>query len=473
MRKSVLKIALLLSVSTSLTACSMIPDYLRPAAPVAVSWSNDASYEAAEGLAIAHNLSWQAFYRDPALRQVVNTALEHNKDLKLAALSIKEARALYRIERADILPALNANAGANNLGTSDESSATGRATTTQSYSANLGVTSYELDLFGRLSSQNEAALNEYLATQAARNVVQNSLIAETVNAYLQLLANKKLLSLTQQTLDAQQRSHDILAQSRDSGIATQSDVARAKTAVETARVNLFKYRRFVQQNKNALTLLMGVAYSDALIPEANLADLVLPDNLNAGIPAEVLMLRPDVKQAEYALLARNADIGAARAAFFPSISLTGSYGFASDDLSNLFASGAFGAWSFIPQITLPIFKAGENKANLDLSKIRKEQAIVSYEKTVQTAFAEVADELAARATLSAQLDAQYRLVEAAQSVYDISNARYKSGIDSFLSVLDAQRELYAYQQSAIELERARFSNLVDLYKVLGGGSGGK
>jgi|TARA_R110002126_G_scaffold3263_1_gene18322 multidrug efflux system outer membrane protein len=473
MRKSVLNIAVLLSVSTSLSACSLMPDYLRPHAPVAISWSDSASYDAAASLALAHNLSWQAFYRDPALRQVVKTVLENNKDLKLAALNIKEARALYRIERADILPAVNANAGASNVKTSDQSSATGRGATSESYSANLGIASYELDLFGRLSSQNQAALNEYLATEAARSVVQNSLIAESVNAYLQLLANKKLLSLTQQTLDAQQRTYDILAQSRDSGIATGSDVARAQTAVEMARVNLFKYRRLVQQNKNALTLLMGVAYSDALIPEAVLADLVLPDNLNAGIPAQVLTLRPDVRQAEYALLARNADIGAARAAFFPSISLTGAYGFASDDLSNLFASGAFGAWSFIPQITLPIFKAGENKANLDLSKIRKEQAIVTYEKTVQTAFSEVADELAARATLTAQLDAQYRLVEAAQSVYDISHARYKSGIDSFLNVLDAQRELYAFEQSAIELERSRFSNLVDLYKVLGGGSGGK
>ena len=215
---------------------------------------------------------------------------------------------------------------------------------------------------------------------------------------------------------------------------------------------------------------MGIPQDNDFLPKTPLDDVQLKDDLDAGLPSEVLLMRPDIRQAEYELLARNADIGAARAAFFPGITLTGSYGLASNGLSGLFSSAAAGAWSFLPQITLPIFQGGRNKANLELSETRKEKAIVNYEQVIQTAFREVADELAARATLDEQLKAQRRLVAAAQKVYDISDARYKSGIDSFLSVLDAQRELYTYQQNAIQIERLRLSNLVNLYKVLGGGS---
>ncbi|MEC7029388.1 MAG: efflux transporter outer membrane subunit, partial [Pseudomonadota bacterium] len=221
---------------------------------------------------------------------------------------------------------------------------------------------------------------------------------------------------------------------------------------------------------NALFLLMGVPQDNSVLPKSTLDEVTFKDGLDSGLPSEILLMRPDVKQAEYELLARNADIGAARAAFFPSISLTGTYGFASQSLSNLFTGGAAGAWAFLPQITLPIFQGGRNQANLDLAEIRKEKAVLNYEKAIQTAFREVSDELAARETLDGQLQAQRRLVEAAETVYSVSEARYKSGIDSFLSVLDAQRELYAYQQNEIQIELQRQTNLVNLYKVLGGGS---
>ena len=453
-----------------LSGCTMIPDYFRPEANVSSDWHAVPGYRTSDGQRAAYELGWQEFFADPALNQVIGTALENNKDLKIAALNVQEARALYRIERSDLVPGVNANGNATIAESSDESALTRVGTRTEVYDANLGISNYEIDLFGKLRSQNEAAINEYFATEAAQRTVRNALIAETANAYLQLLADQKLLDLTIKTLEAQQKTYDILSQSQDKGIATASDVARALTAVETARVNLHQYHRFVAQDKNALTVLMGVAYDENNFPKTSLDSVEIPDNLNPGVPSEVLISRPDVHEAEYLLLARNADIGAARAAFFPSISLTGAYGFASDSLSNLFTGGAWGAWSFVPQITLPIFQGGANKAALDLAEIRKDRAVLNYERVIEIAFREVADELAARATLSEQLAAQKRLVAAAQQVYDVSDQRYKAGIDNFLSVLDSQRELYAYQQNQIQIERQRLSNLVNLYKVLGGGA---
>lgn len=453
-----------------LSGCTLIPDFIQPEFSAAKNWSDIPGYEAPVGEALATQMEWTEFFGSPEFHLVIGTALQNNKDLKTTALNIEEARALYRVERADFFPNINANGDATVTKSSDESSATGRANKSELYEANLGVAAYELDLFDRIRSNNESAINAYLATREAREVVRNALIAETANAYLQLLADQKLLSLTQKTLEAQQSTYDILSQSFEKGLLTEQDVARAATAVEIARVNLHQYSRFVAQDKNALLLLMGIAHGNELIPQTTLDEVQIKENLASGLPSEILLMRPDVKQAEYELLARNADIGAARAAFWPSITLTGTYGFASQDLGDLFASGADGAWSFLPQITLPIFQGGRNRANLDLAEIRKEKAVVNYEKTIQVAFREVSDELAARETLDEQLKAQQRLVAAAQKVYDISRARYQSGIDSFLSVLDSQRELYTFQQNEIQIERQRLSNLVNLYKVLGGGT---
>ncbi|MCD8566669.1 MAG: efflux transporter outer membrane subunit [Alphaproteobacteria bacterium] len=460
----------LLLAATALSGCSLVPDFSRPDFSAAQSWNDIPAYELPKGEQLAAKMDWKEFFNSEDLWLVIGTALQNNKDLKTAALNIDEARALYRIERADLMPNVNANGSGQISKSSDESSVTGHASKSELYDANLGIAAYEVDLFGRIRSNNESAINEYLATQEAHAVVRNALIAETANAYLQLLADQKLLSLTSKTLEAQKRTYDILSESLKKGVSTEQDVARAATAVETARVNLHQYSRYVAQDKNALFLLMGIPQDNTFLPKASLDKVKLKEGIDPGLPSEVLLMRPDIRQAEYELVARNADIGAARAAFFPSISLTGTYGFASQSLSNLFASGAGGAWAFLPQITLPIFQGGRNEANLDLAKIRKEKAVVNYEKAIQTAFREVSDELAARATLDKQLQAQQRLVGAAQKVYDISQARYKSGIDSFLSVLDSQRELYTYQQNEIQIERQRLSNLVNLYKVLGGGT---
>ena len=459
-----------LLAATVLSSCTMIPDFARPDFSAAQNWSSIPGYQEPAGGVLAMQMDWKQFFSAPEFHYVIGTALQNNKDLQAAALNIREARALYRIDRADLMPNINANGDATLTESSDESSVTGRGQSSELYEANLGVAAYELDLFGKIRSNNESALNEYLATQEAQAVVRNSLIAETANAYLQLLADQKLLELTQKTLEAQQNTYDLLSESLEKGVSTEQDVARAATAVETARVNFYQYTRFVAQDQNALFLLMGVPQDNSVLPKSTLDEVTFKDGLDSGLPSEILLMRPDVKQAEYELLARNADIGAARAAFFPSISLTGTYGFASQSLSNLFTGGAAGAWAFLPQITLPIFQGGRNRANLDLAEIRKEKAVLNYEKAIQTAFREVSDELAARETLDGQLQAQRRLVEAAETVYSVSEARYKSGIDSFLSVLDAQRELYAYQQNEIQIELQRQTNLVNLYKVLGGGS---
>ena len=460
----------MLLASTLLSSCTMIPDLLTPSFSAAKEWNKVDNHSLELGDNFATEMDWKTFFNSPELHLIIGTALQNNKDLKIAALNVDEARALYRIDRASLYPGINANGSMTRANTPEEASLTGQETISSSYEANVGITSYELDLFGKIRSSNESAINEYLATQQAQAVVRNSLIAEVANAYLQLLADQKLLKLTIDTLNSQKKTYDLLTQSLESGVVTEQDVARSATAVETAQVNYHLYSRYVAQDKNALFVLLGIPYDESFLPKSTLDDVHIKNNLNPGLPSKTLLLRPDIRQAEYELLARNANIGAARAAFFPSITLTGAYGSASQSLNNLFASGAMGAWSFIPQITLPIFQGGQNKANLDLAEIRTDQAIVNYEKTIQVAFQEISDELAARATLDKQLESQKRLVSAASSVYSVSTARYNSGIDSFLDVLDAQRELYTYQQQEILIQRQKLSNLVNLYKVLGGGS---
>jgi len=460
----------LLFVATVLSSCTMIPDTSRPDFTAAQDWNDVPGYELPVGQDLATQVHWKSFFSSPEFHLIVDTALQNNKSLQTAALTIEEARVLYRGERADLFPNVYAGGEGTIVTSSDASSSTGVSQKSKLYEANLGIASYELDLFGKIRSNNRSKINEYLASAQAHVVVRNALIAETANAYLQLLADQKLLLLTQKTLETQQNTYDILSQSLEKGVATRQAVALSSIAVETAQVNLHQYSRFVAQDKSALFLLMGIPERDGFLPAITLDDVAIKDNLNPGLPSNVLLMRPDIQQAEYELFARNADIGIARAAFLPSISLTGTYGLASQNLDDLFSSEARGAWSFFPQITIPIFQGGRNKANLDLADIRKEKAVVHYEQAIQTAFREVADELAARKTLDEQLASQQRLVAAAQEVYDITDARYQSGVDSFLDVLDAQRELYDFQQSEIQIEQQRLANLVNLYKVLGGGS---
>ncbi len=464
-----MNIKLLALSAVLLSGCTMIPDYLQPELPTAEQWPGNEATVSADAPTAA-DIQWKDFFRSPNMQQVIETALTNNRDLRIATLNVQSARALYRVQRADLFPTIDASATGNRQHLPDNASNTGTADTTGNYSAGLSSTAFELDIFGRVRSLNEAAFQDYLATTKARDAAKISLIGEVANAYLQWLADKKLRAITQDTLKAQERSYDLVSQRVEAGISNQLELAQAKTALETARSNLALYSRYEAQDRNALILLMGIKDSDKALPEGDtLSDIIVLKELPVGLPSHMLLARPDVAQAEHTLKAYNADIGAARANFFPRITLTGSYGFASRSLSGLFSSGSGGAWSFAPQVLLPLFDTGRNFANLDYSKAQRDGAVAAYERSIQIAFREVADALVARRTLVSQSEAQQRLLAASESAYTLSDQRYKSGIDNYLSVLDAQRSLYTAQQTAIDIERQTLANYVTLYRVLGGG----
>lgn len=448
----------------------MIPDYMRPDLPVLNIWPTGSAYGADEAaIQDAKLVGWQEFFRSPNLQAIIQTALDNNRDLRIAALNVEAARSIYQIQRADLLPTVSTGVGSIRQRSVSNIAGFGESEVTYTqYSASVGVTAYELDLFGRVRSLNRSALEQYFATEEATRAARIALIAEVANAYLALLADRKLLALTEETLATQNESFELISRSFEYGIGSALDVAQAKTAVESARANLSQYQRLVAQDKNALTLLIGTEPDPQLLEGEALDDVALIDDLPVGLPSQVLLQRPDVLQAEHELKSANANIGAARANFFPTISLTGAYGRSSSELSNLFSGGGE-TWNFAPQITLPIFTGGFNLATLRNARVNQEISVATYERTVQTAFREVADELAARGTYTEQLNAQNALVEAAQRSYDLSDARYRQGIDSHLVRLDAQRELYSAQSGAILIQQQRLSNLVTLYKALGGG----
>ncbi|MFD2234124.1 efflux transporter outer membrane subunit [Phaeospirillum tilakii] len=460
------KLSSLLAATTLLAGCSLIPDYLRPDAPVAPSWPQ-ADSAARAGAPLMGDLAWKAFFKDPGLQALIEQALANNRDLRVAALNIEVARSTYRVSESALFPQINANGGFTSQRIPKGVGGSTADVTNRTYQANLGVTSWELDFFGKLSSQQEQAYENFLATEEARQATRISLIAEVANAALSLYGDRALLALTEETLASREDSLGLIQRSFDNGVSSQVDVAQARTAVETARVNKVKYQRQVELDKNALTLLLGGPFDESRLPSPASLDAVgLVEDMPAGLPSEVLLRRPDVAQAEHSLKAANANIGAARAAFFPSISLTASGGGTSGTLDTLTASPA---WIFNPQITVPIFTAGKNQANLDSAKASRDIAVATYEKTIQTAFREVSDALAARATLTQQIKSQGDLVTATGDSYRLSRARYDRGVDSYLNVLDSQRSLYSAQQDLISTQVTRLSNLVTLYKVLGGG----
>ncbi|WP_447800441.1 AdeC/AdeK/OprM family multidrug efflux complex outer membrane factor [Pseudomonas kilonensis] len=464
MSKSLLSLTI---AAVVLSGCSLIPDYQRPEAPVAAQYPQGPAYEAANapGQAAAEQ-GWKQFFHDPALQQLIQVALENNRDLRVAALNIDAYAAQYRIQRADLFPAVSATGSGSRQRVPARASQTGEAAISSSYSATLGISAYELDLFGRVRSLSEQALQSYFATEEARRSTQISLVANVANAYLTWQADKELLKLTQETLGAYEQSFKLTSRSAEVGVASALDLSQARTAVENARVQQARYTRQVAQDENSLTLLLGTG-----LP-ANLNSQPLSDDLlsevPAGLPSDLLQRRPDILQAERNLLAANANIGAARAAFFPSISLTANAGTLSPDLSGLFKGGS-GTWTFAPQINLPIFNAGSLRASLDYAKIQKDINVAQYEKSIQTAFQEVSDGLAARQTYNEQLQAQTDFVAANQDYYRLAERRYRIGVDSNLTFLDAQRQLFSAQQSLITDRLAQLTSEVNLYKALGGG----
>ena len=465
MSKSLLSLAVAAFV---LGGCSLIPDYQQPEAPVASQYPQGPAYSPAQapGQAAAEQ-GWKQFFHDPVLQQLIQVALENNCDLRVAALNIDAFAAQYRIQRADLFPAVSANGTGSRQRVPANASQTGEAGITSSYSATVGISAYELDLFGRVRSLSEEALQQYFATEEGRRSTQISLVANVANAYLTWQADKELLKLTQDTLGAFEESYKLTSRSNEVGVASALDLAQSRTSVENARAQLAKYTRQVAQDENSLVLLLGTGLPANLQPTRPLADDLLSD-VPPGLPSDLLQRRPDILQAEYNLKAANANIGAARAAFFPSISLTANAGSLSPDLSGLFKGGS-GTWLFQPQINLPIFNAGSLRASLDYSKIQKDIGVANYEKSIQTAFQEVADGLAARQTYTQQLQAQRDFVTANQDYYRLAERRYRIGVDSNLTFLDAQRQLFSAQQVLITDRLAQLVSAVNLYKALGGG----
>lgn len=455
------------AATAALAACSLEPRYDRPDAPVATAFPQVPAPGGA--YSAAADIGWRDFFADARLQKLVELALANNRDLRVAVLNIEAARAQFRIQRADLLPRVDAGASETAQRVPDAFTAPGQPNTTHTYSAALGITAFELDLFGRVRSLSHSALQQYLSVEETRRSAQIALVAEVASAYLSELTDQALLQMTADTLDTQQSSYDLTRRSFEAGIASALDLRQAQTALETARANLAQYRRLVAQDHNALLLLLGVPALPADLPAPHSLDAQeLLTELPAGLPSEVLIRRPDVRAAEHRLIAANANIGAARAAFFPRITLTGSYGTMSTQFDDLFDSGTR-AWSFTPAISVPLFTGGANRANLDLAETLKDINVAQYEQAIQTAFREVADALVAHGALDEQLSAQQALVEATQDSYRLAEMRFRAGVESYLTVLDAQRSLYAAQQSYLTTKLARLQNLVTLYKALGGG----
>jgi len=452
-----------------LAGCSLAPTYTRPDAPVPAAWPGDAAsgQQTAEPGEAAADIPWKDFFVDEKLREIIDLALANNRDLRVAALNIERTQALYRIQRAELLPIVDARGTFSKERVPGILSQSGQPATVELYNVNLGVSSWELDLFGRIRNLKDAALEQYLASEQARVSAQIALVAAVANTYLTLAADRENLKLAQSTLETQQETYEMIRRRAEVGASSDLDLRQAQTRVDAARVDIARYTSQVALDENALRLLVGSPIPPELLPDA-LGEVTAPRDFTPGLPSEVLQRRPDILQAESQLRAAHANIGAARAALFPRITLTTSIGTTSDQLSGLFASGS-GTWAFVPQIVVPIFDA-RSWAAYDVTKVDREIAIAQYEKAIQAGFREVADALAQRGTLADQLQAQQSLVEASAEGYRLSDARFTRGIDSYLRVLDAQRSLYGAQQGLIAIRLARLTNLVTLYKVLGGGA---
>lgn len=450
-----------LATTALLAGCgSMAPEYERPPAPVDRTFGGAAAVS--PGVIAAADILWQDFFRDTRLKRLIAIALENNRDLRTTALRIEQIRAQYQIQRADQWPTINAAAS----GVRQPSPITGAQAST--YTVGLGVTAFEFDFFGRIRSLSDAALAQYLASEEAYRTGQIALIAVVATTYLNLLADKELLDVTRQTLGTREESLKLTKLKFDRGASSELDYRQAESLIQGARVTLAQVKRRQALDQNALVLLLGQPMPADLPPAQSVMGQELLPELPVGLPSEVLTRRPDVMQAEQMLIAANANIGAARANFYPRISLTASAGVASNELSGLFNSGTF-AWTLAPQALLPIFDRGRNKAILGSSKANREIAVAQYEQAIQAAFREVSDALDSRSSLLDEVRAQRAQVSAETSRFRLADLRYKNGAASYLDVLDAQRSLFTAKLAVVQVQAAQVQNLVTLYKVLGGG----
>lgn len=455
-------------IAMLLAGCTMAPVYHRPDSSVDTTYPAQPKPSGAapstattvDKNTTGADLARSSFFKDPALRQLIDLTLQNNRTLQVAALQVEQYAAQYRIARAALAPAVSADAS------QTRSHALGA--TTASSSVNLGISAWELDFFGRLRSLKQQALEQYLATDAARRSTELTLVAATATDYLTWLADRSLLEITEQTVASDQNTYDTTAQAEALGVGSMQDVAAAKTTLESARSSLAAYRRAVAQDRNNLVAAIGCPLPANFPEDRVLSDDLLLSDVPAGLPSSLLTRRPDIVEAEHTLKAANAYVGAARAAFFPAITLTASAGTSSTALSDLFKAGT-GAWAFAPDITLPIFNYGELRASLDVAKITKNIDIANYQGTIQTAFKEVANGLAGQTTYRDQVQADQAYVASSQDYYAIAQGRYNAGLDGFLTFLIAQRTLYTAQTQSVNDRLNQQVNLITLYTALGGG----
>lgn len=457
------------AAAISLAGCASLQTELpEPDVQLSENWSTGTTYstpadpaENAFGAPYASEIGWRNFLTDPKLESLVEQALAHNRDLRIAALNVERARATYRIQKSDRIPSVNASASLTRSG--------GDAIAeVETYQANLGLAQYEIDLFGRVKNLSGAALQQYLATEQAQRSVQISLVAEVANAYLTHSANLELQRIAESTLQSYQEQFEISQRGNELGSVSNLELSQVRTLLASAQAELAYYRGQALQSRSALELLVGTQLSEEYLPDRFDLEVSGLAALPAGIPSETLFRRPDLQQKEHQLAAANANLAAARAAFFPRITLTGTVGSASGELSDLFGDNT-GVWSFLPQVTVPIFQAGKLRANRDAARADQDIALASYEKAIQSSFKEVADALALSSTLAQRRQAIEAFVEAADETQSLSELRYRAGRDSYLTLLDAQRTLYSARQSLIQSLLSEQSNRIALYKALGGG----
>lgn len=441
-----------------ISACTMAPKYKQPEVEVPFAAPTSADKQKIS------TISWKQYFQSPDLQRVIQLALDNNRDLRVANLNIEVAQGTHGVARSNLMPTISAVGSETRQGVP---SAFAGFTPKKQFGANLTLTSYEVDFFGRLRSLKKSALEDFLASEETRNVTKITVIAETVNAYAQLLLDSKILKITEENLKAQSNRFNFTELRYKNGIDSQVDLLAAAASIETAKTTFETYKKLVAQDKNALMVLTGTFDEKALPQDTELNDIRINEELLDLVPSESLLLRPDVQQAEHSLKSANANIGAARAAFFPSITLTGTYGYRSRELDGLFDSKT---WTFMPQINLPIFSGGRNLANLSIANARKKVQIAQYEKAIQTAFREALDQFAEKEAISNQLKSYDTILSAREKSNIIYEAKHKVGISSALNVLDAQIAFLTAKQNQASAKKEYITNLVNLYKVLGGGA---
>lgn len=459
------------SLALTLAACDMAPKYARPELPVPQASPQGPAYAAtADGGAaiVPADTAWRDFFTDPRLVRVIETSLANNRDLRIAVANVEQARAQYKVQRADLLPTVGATGTATYSEQPLVQFGQSQRLNTDVYQAQVGISAWEIDLFGRVRNLTKAAQEQYFASVENRNAAQTALVAEVATAWVNMAADQELLSIARTLATAFKETLDLNKARFDKGIASELEVREAQTSYDQARAAIASATTLVAQDQNALNLLAGTTLGSEDLPSALPEGHVTLDNLPAELPSTLLLRRPDIASAEHQLIAANANIGAARAAFFPQLSLTAALGTVSLGLSGLFKSGS-DTWSVAPSATLPIFDFGRNKGNLRYARATYDAMLATYEKSVQTGFREVADALARRGTMTDQVEAQTSQRDAARKAYDLTQARFRAGVDGFLPTLVSQRTLSSAEQSLVSTRLARLTNMIELYRAMGGG----